>query len=218
MELYTHIKLRTILSSWKYSGVDCVERFHRKDLFTVHKSNVRTKYLPRLWNVSGNAQMLFRLAFETWGIKNMCRTKKEVNLEYIAVDTNCMLLWEFWYARILMLLWSMPDVSNAPRDFIVIVRKPTTITSLKKCVSYAILVQRIINLKRIHTRILQIITVLRPYGDMYIWIPFSWIQRTLRFADNSLARPGRKQATFPAFYRTWRFITTPTRVHHLSLP
>jgi len=37
-------------------------------------------------------------------------------------------------------------------------------------------------------------------------------------ADKSLARPGRKQATFPAFYGTWRFITTFTRVHHLSLP
>ena len=31
-------------------------------------------------------------------------------------------------------------------------------------------------------------------------------------ADKSLARPGRKQATFPAFYGTWRFITTFTRV------
>jgi len=37
-------------------------------------------------------------------------------------------------------------------------------------------------------------------------------------ADNSLARPGRKQATFPAIYGTWRFITTFTTVHHLSLP
>ena len=37
-------------------------------------------------------------------------------------------------------------------------------------------------------------------------------------ADKSLARPGRKQATFPAFYGTWRLITTFTRVHHLSLP
>ena len=37
-------------------------------------------------------------------------------------------------------------------------------------------------------------------------------------ADNSLARPGRKQATFPAFYGTWRFITTFTTVHNLSLP
>jgi len=39
-----------------------------------------------------------------------------------------------------------------------------------------------------------------------------------RGADKSLARPGRKQATFPAFYGTWRFITTFTTVHHLSLP
>jgi len=37
-------------------------------------------------------------------------------------------------------------------------------------------------------------------------------------ADKSLARPGRKKATFPAFYRSWRFITTFTTVHHLSLP
>jgi len=37
-------------------------------------------------------------------------------------------------------------------------------------------------------------------------------------ADKSLARPGRKQATFPAFYGAWRFITTFTRVHHLSIP
>ena len=32
-----------------------------------------------------------------------------------------------------------------------------------------------------------------------------------RGADKSLARPGRKQATFPAFYGTWRFSTTFTR-------
>jgi len=32
-----------------------------------------------------------------------------------------------------------------------------------------------------------------------------------RGADKSLARPGRKQVTFPAFYGTWRFITTFTR-------
>jgi len=37
-------------------------------------------------------------------------------------------------------------------------------------------------------------------------------------ADKSLARPGRKQATFPSFYGTWKFITTITRVHHVSLP
>jgi len=34
-----------------------------------------------------------------------------------------------------------------------------------------------------------------------------------RGADKSLARPGRKRATFPAFYGTWRVITTFTRVH-----
>jgi len=39
-----------------------------------------------------------------------------------------------------------------------------------------------------------------------------------RGADKSLARPGRKQAISPAFYGTWRFITTLTRVQHLSLP
>ena len=39
-----------------------------------------------------------------------------------------------------------------------------------------------------------------------------------RGADKSLVRPGRKQATFPAFYGTWRFITTITRFHHQSLP
>jgi len=39
-----------------------------------------------------------------------------------------------------------------------------------------------------------------------------------RGAGKSTARPGRKQTTFPAFYGTWRFITTFTNVHHLSLP
>jgi len=39
-----------------------------------------------------------------------------------------------------------------------------------------------------------------------------------RSADKSLARPGRKQATFSAFCESWRFITTFTTVHHLSLP
>ena len=39
-----------------------------------------------------------------------------------------------------------------------------------------------------------------------------------RCADKSLARPARKQATFPTFCGTWRFITTFTRVHHLSVP
>jgi len=38
-----------------------------------------------------------------------------------------------------------------------------------------------------------------------------------RGAGNSLARTGTKQVTFPALYVTWRFITTSTRVHHLSL-
>ena len=37
-------------------------------------------------------------------------------------------------------------------------------------------------------------------------------------ADKSLARLGRKQATFPVYSGTWRYITTFTRVHHLSLP
>ena len=36
-------------------------------------------------------------------------------------------------------------------------------------------------------------------------------------ADRSLARPGRKQATFLAFCVTSRFVTTFTAVHHLSL-
>jgi len=45
-------------------------------------------------------------------------------------------------------------------------------------------------------------------GDSYVYTG----------ADKSLARPGRKQATFPAFDGTCRFITTFTRVHHLSLP
>ena len=43
-------------------------------------------------------------------------------------------------------------------------------------------------------------------------------RRMYMWADNSLGRPGMKQATFPAFYGTWRFITTFTTVHHLSLP
>jgi hypothetical protein len=38
-----------------------------------------------------------------------------------------------------------------------------------------------------------------------------------RGADKSLARPGRKQATCPAFYGTWRFITTFTTVNQLHL-
>jgi hypothetical protein len=50
----------------------------------------------------------------------------------------------------------------------------------------------------------------------------TWISRSAlivyRGAGKSLARPGRKQATFPAFYASLRFITTFTRVHHLSLP
>jgi len=36
-------------------------------------------------------------------------------------------------------------------------------------------------------------------------------------ADKSLAWPGRKQATFPTFCGTCRFITTFTIVHYLSL-
>ena len=44
------------------------------------------------------------------------------------------------------------------------------------------------------------------------------LNKLCRGADKSLARPGRKQTTFPAFYGIWRFITTFTRVHHLSLP
>ena len=53
------------------------------------------------------------------------------------------------------------------------------------------------------------------------WAVFPSIIRSSRLyrgADKSLARPGRKQATFPTFYGTWRFITTFTTVHHLSLP
>ena len=37
-----------------------------------------------------------------------------------------------------------------------------------------------------------------------------------RGADKSVARPGRKQATFPTFYGNRKFITTFTTVHHLS--
>ena len=37
-----------------------------------------------------------------------------------------------------------------------------------------------------------------------------WFMRDCKYsyrgADKSLAGPGRKQATFPAFYGTWRFI------------
>ena len=46
-------------------------------------------------------------------------------------------------------------------------------------------------------------------------------QNTVEFykgADKSLARPGRKEAAFSAFYGTWRFITIFTRAHHLSIP
>jgi len=46
----------------------------------------------------------------------------------------------------------------------------------------------------------------------------SWTDGNYSGADKSLARPGRKQATFPTFYGTWRFITTFTTFHHLSLP
>jgi hypothetical protein len=44
--------------------------------------------------------------------------------------------------------------------------------------------------------------------------PINWLI-TYRGADKSSAQPGRKQASFPAFYGTWRFITTITTVHHL---
>ena len=44
------------------------------------------------------------------------------------------------------------------------------------------------------------------------------IHYNLQGADKSLARPGRIQATFPALYGTWRFITPFKTVHHLSLP
>jgi len=37
-------------------------------------------------------------------------------------------------------------------------------------------------------------------------------------ADKSLARPGKKQVTLYAFYRSWSFITAITTVHYLSLP
>ena len=37
-------------------------------------------------------------------------------------------------------------------------------------------------------------------------------------ADKSLAQPGSKQATFPAFYGTCGFITAFTRIHLLSIP
>jgi len=40
----------------------------------------------------------------------------------------------------------------------------------------------------------------------------------LRGADKSLTRPRRKEATFSAFYGTWSFITTFTKVQHVSLP
>ena len=38
-----------------------------------------------------------------------------------------------------------------------------------------------------------------------------------RGADKSLARPGTKVATFPAFYGTGIYINSFTTVHHLSL-
>ena len=51
---------------------------------------------------------------------------------------------------------------------------------------------------------------------------FHWVRLSIvclySGVGKSLARSGRKQAIFPAFYGTWRFITTFTRVHHLSLP
>jgi len=39
-----------------------------------------------------------------------------------------------------------------------------------------------------------------------------------RGADKSLARPGTKQATFPTFYGTWRFITQFTKFNTCTYP
>ena len=50
-----------------------------------------------------------------------------------------------------------------------------------------------------------------PSASCMCWVYY-------RGADKSLARPRWKQATSPAFYGTWKFITTFTTVHHLSLP
>ena len=64
----------------------------------------------------------------------------------------------------------------------------------------------------------------RNHLQLYIYLETTSSSRvkccshSYRGADTSLALPGRKQATFPTFYGTWRFITTFTRVHHLSLP
>jgi len=71
-----------------------------------------------------------------------------------------------------------------------------------------------------YTVCLKFRSVFRPYcWKTASWsILVQWGQCIYRDADKSLARPRRKQATFPAFYRTWRFITTLTIVHHLPLP
>jgi len=41
-------------------------------------------------------------------------------------------------------------------------------------------------------------------------------KKNYRGADKSLARPGKKQATFPAFYGIWKFMTTFTTVPTLA--
>ena len=56
------------------------------------------------------------------------------------------------------------------------------------------------------------------YKFMFRLKPSMTIHPKIRVADKSLARLGRKQATLPAFYGTWSFITTFTTVHYLSLP
>jgi len=70
-----------------------------------------------------------------------------------------------------------------------------------------------------YTVYLKFRSVLRLYClKTALWsILVLWGQCIYRGADKSLARPGKKKATFPAFYGTWRFITTFTTVHHLSL-
>ena len=55
-------------------------------------------------------------------------------------------------------------------------------------------------------------------GKFLIFLGKAFPLRLYRGADKSLARPGRKRATFPVFYGTWKFITTFTRDHQLSLP
>ena len=46
---------------------------------------------------------------------------------------------------------------------------------------------------------------------IFEWVLYVYVCILYSGADKSLARPGRKQATFPAFYGTWRFITTFTK-------